>query len=52
MLLNLFDTRASLLALLKLLVEREVKTTREFLLSIQIDRWIDDFAVLIDRERK
>lgn len=30
-LLNLFDTRSSLLSLMKLLVEREVKTTRELL---------------------
>ena len=29
-LLNLFDSRASLLALLKLLIEREVKTTSSY----------------------
>ena len=32
--LNLFDSRASLLALLKLLVEREVKTTSKLMKAI------------------
>jgi len=44
--LNLFDTRASLLALLKMIVDREITRAGEFShlprLEIPIKRWIDD----------
>ena len=44
--LNLFDTRASLLALLKLLVDREISKAGEFSrrshLGMRTEQWVDD----------